>query len=293
MSEKYKCALTLKDCDKLSDSHIFPKFMFNHLKKTGGTVFRAVDSPTRVLQDGFSCRLLGGEAEQMFSKREKWFANHVFRPYINDNTLEFDYDENLFYFSISLLWRLLYLNRSNFNGDIVNCLIGRALEDWRLFLSGEREKPNEFFNIYIAPTRPESFTFCDISIDGNKLSYIKREFDFNILETNTSNDYAVYCKFPYFILWGVLKRDDNLHINYGYRINPLRGKMDFHEFKLNPIIEDFIFQRMLHADECFEKSGKQLSTKASDAISKRLRENKSFIGSELYEIVSKRIRCFF
>jgi hypothetical protein len=289
MTETYKCALTLKVYEKLSDSHIFPKFMYKHLKNNGATAFRLVDCPTRVLQDGYSCQLLGSEAEQMFSKREKWFANHIFRPYINDNKLKFDYDENLFYFSISLLWRLLYLNRGKFNGDILSCLIERVLEDWRLFLSGEREKPNDFFNIYIAPTRPESFSSYNISMDGNKLSYIKREFDSYLGAINTSNDYAVYCKFPYFILWGVLRRDD-LCINFGYRINPQRGEMDFHGFKLNPIIEDFIFQRMLHADECFEKAGKQLPPKASDAIYKRLRENKDFIGSELHEIISKRTR---
>ncbi len=45
------CALTHEEC-KLRDSHIYPKFMWDFLKETGGDRFRSVHAPTQVLQDG-------------------------------------------------------------------------------------------------------------------------------------------------------------------------------------------------------------------------------------------------
>ena len=63
------CPITLKE-DFIRKSHIYPKFMWKHLKSTGGTVFRNAANPTKELQNGEIISLLGEKAEQMFSKRE-------------------------------------------------------------------------------------------------------------------------------------------------------------------------------------------------------------------------------
>ena len=67
------CALTGEKCE-LQESHIYPKFVYKHLKQTGGNRFRAVGNPNKAFQDGFKKPLLGRWAELEFSKREKWFA---------------------------------------------------------------------------------------------------------------------------------------------------------------------------------------------------------------------------
>ena len=77
MREIEICALTGEECE-LRDSHIYPKFMFEAMKKLGGTNFRISNMPNRVLQDGLKKRLLGHNAEQMFSKSENWFAKTFF-----------------------------------------------------------------------------------------------------------------------------------------------------------------------------------------------------------------------
>ena len=45
------CPIT-KCEDDIRKSHIYPKFLWKHLKRTGGTVFRSVDQPTKELQNG-------------------------------------------------------------------------------------------------------------------------------------------------------------------------------------------------------------------------------------------------
>ena len=67
-------------------SHIYPKFIWDFLKDKGGSRFRSVHAPTKVMQDGEKDYLLGNRAEQMFSLREKWFAEHIFMPFC-DNTI--------------------------------------------------------------------------------------------------------------------------------------------------------------------------------------------------------------
>lgn len=76
------CPIT-KCEDDIRKSHIYPKFLWKHLKRTGGTVFRSVDQPTKELQNGLIINLLGSKAEQMFSKREMWFEKNLFTPYVN------------------------------------------------------------------------------------------------------------------------------------------------------------------------------------------------------------------
>lgn len=59
---------------ELQESHIFPKFVINYTKKTGSKYLRSFIEPDKRMQDGIKKHLLGQDAEQDFSKREKWFA---------------------------------------------------------------------------------------------------------------------------------------------------------------------------------------------------------------------------
>lgn len=73
---KGHCKLYDREAE-LMKSHIIPKFAFDYMKKTGG-YFRALNNPNVRVQDGPKKYLLSTEAEQEFSKRERWFANNIF-----------------------------------------------------------------------------------------------------------------------------------------------------------------------------------------------------------------------
>lgn len=108
-----KCGL----CDEhkeLKLSHIVPKFVIRHLKKTSFGAIRNLEDPNIVVQDGEKHYLLCGECEELFSKYERKFANKFFYPYMNDSVKEFDYDQETYYFLTSVSWRSLYLDILDF-----------------------------------------------------------------------------------------------------------------------------------------------------------------------------------
>ena len=67
------CRLTKKETE-IKNSHIYPKFVIEWMKATGSKYQRGYLTPNKRDQDGLKKYLLSEEAEQIFSKREKWFA---------------------------------------------------------------------------------------------------------------------------------------------------------------------------------------------------------------------------
>jgi hypothetical protein len=144
------CALTHEECE-LRKSHIYPKFIWDFLKDKGGSRFRSVNAPTKVMQDGEKDYLLGNRAEQMFSLREKWFAEHIFMPFCNSTILKTkaNYDNNLYYFIVSVLWRRFYTLRDYIKVELrEQCML--ALEEWRKYLLNGVTPP-KFNQIYMMP----------------------------------------------------------------------------------------------------------------------------------------------
>ena len=80
--------------------------------------------------------MLSRKAEQLFSIREKWFSENVFHKYLNNRNAEIIYDENMFYFAISFLWRILVLELEQ--PDIEKFKFVKEMketeEEWRQFL---------------------------------------------------------------------------------------------------------------------------------------------------------------
>ena len=102
---KGNCRLYKRE-DDLQKSHIFPKFVINYTKRTGSKYLRSYLEPNRRMQDGIKSYLLSREAEQEFAKRENWFAEKIFRPYLSGK-VKLEYTSDLYYFAISFLWRIL------------------------------------------------------------------------------------------------------------------------------------------------------------------------------------------
>lgn len=91
-------------------SHIIPKLVGRNLKKTSIGAIRNTENPNKVVQDTEKHYLLCDDCEERFSASETWFANKIYYPYVKRKSDDFDYDERLHYFLISLSWRSLYLD---------------------------------------------------------------------------------------------------------------------------------------------------------------------------------------
>lgn len=204
----------------LKESHIYPKFVINYTKKTGSKYFRKVIEPNKREQDGIKLHLLSERAEQDFSKREKWFAEKIFIPYLSGN-YELSYNENLYYFVISFLWRILVLNlKDNTVKDkwYYN-LIVKAEEEWRDFLiTGKLPVDNLNSNLFFTDRVKENNT----DLKGVDF-YLTRAMDGTIVDNEPQTCLLVYGKFNRFIFWSVLKKYGDESGLKEVEINPKGG----------------------------------------------------------------------
>lgn len=101
------------------------------------------NEPNKVSQDIEKHYMLCRNCENLFSSKEKWFANNIFNPWQNCKQEKFSYDKDLTYFIISLSWRSLYLDLqeyscdSTFNKEILMIML-RAENIMRDYLLGKR-----------------------------------------------------------------------------------------------------------------------------------------------------------
>lgn len=301
------CALTHEECE-LKNSHIYPKFIYDFIKTKGGSRFRSTHAPTRVMQDGEKCFLLGGQAEQMFSLREKWFAENVFMPFCN-NTLsgtKLKYNDNLYYFIVSVLWRRFFTLKDYIKEELrEKCML--ALEEWRLYLLNG-VLPPKFSKIYMMPITPEKFftpyfTFAkgfNITIEdyiNDKTdfypvtSYLTTDFDAEIY--CAPNNYVLFCKIPRFIFWTVIERNDS-ELNLGIRIKPDGGVIDFKRYNIgNGEIKRFIFQRCYEAEKMYREAANKLTDKTLNKMLEHMKQEKNMEhlkNSEIGDLLIERVK---
>lgn len=127
----------------LVDGHEVPKFFFRRMKKEGGGLLRRPVAPNKPLQDGFKLPLLCEECEAKFSRRETRFANDFFHPWMDRRENPEVYNSDTHYFLVSLLWRglILYLQKKPPEAQRWLATLCELEEDWREFLSEEKERP--------------------------------------------------------------------------------------------------------------------------------------------------------
>ncbi|WP_071121186.1 hypothetical protein [Romboutsia timonensis] len=142
------CALCRKQ-DMLEKSHIVPKFIFRRIMKNSPSGFmRNPYDPDVRLQDGSKEYLLCGDCEDRFSKLETKFANKVFHPYKNEKIKDFEYEEWLIRFIVSVNWRTLYLDLLEFlkNGNIDRDTLEEIIKNEEVLREFLLEKRNDIGN---------------------------------------------------------------------------------------------------------------------------------------------------
>jgi hypothetical protein len=119
--------------------------------------FRRMTNPNKLVQDGPKFPLLCKACEGRFSIRESWFSQNVFLPLVRDGHRPQTYDPQLFYFLISLAWRMLCVPRSIPPEEReLTRLIAAADQDWRAFLLEEKPLPEQFQEAHLFIAEPES-----------------------------------------------------------------------------------------------------------------------------------------
>lgn len=205
---------------ELIESHIFPKFIFDWMKRDSGPYLRNGTNPNRRLQDGFKRHLLCRDCEVILGRSETWFAEAFFRPFMNSFQLEFEYGPELFRFLISVHWRVLtdFLDRHASAVSRFLDALRLAEEQWRIFLLNSAPLPAH---------REVHLLFLDVNVNGkqpvrNLNRYLVNAVDGVVVRNETRC--AVYSKFLRFLSYAwVTPLDAKLWVNTA--VDPSGGHM--------------------------------------------------------------------
>jgi len=223
------------------------------MKATGGKFLRGFDNPNQRIQDGPKIYLLSNRAELEFSKRERWFVNNIFRPYLEEGKQSFEYEEQFAYFAISLLWRVLVdeLNDPDIGYDEKYKFLPEVQNEWKLFLS-KGIFPPTFNDLNIMLTdRVSNHTTNGINVD----LYLSRAIDATIISNEKGTTVAVYAKFLRFIFWSVVKGTPNECADI--KINFIKGQLSTPQKIRDDFFGGFLLNRIREIDNTPQPSEKQ------------------------------------
>ena len=193
-----RCRLCERD-QKLRESHILPKFVWDWLKESSVSAIRTSTNPNVRVQDGFKAYLLCEECEQRLSRFEKPFAEHFFRPvHDGESPLGLSYGAWALPFAVSVAWRILIWDGEQGSPlehltDRQRVSAMRAERTWRAYLLGQAKHPSEFEQHVVIFDIIESHTTSDLSPFFNR--YITRTIDMALLASQRSAlTFAKLCK---------------------------------------------------------------------------------------------------
>lgn len=269
------CKLYDVECE-LRKSHIIPKFAFDYLKKTGSRFLRTYSNPDKRVQDGLTKFLLGEMAEQEFSKRERWFANQIFFPYLNENKLEFEYDENLAYFMISVFWRVLLDQLEHPTSAIPELeFLSDTANEWKEFLANSKY-PQNFDNLNILLT--DRLSYAPDNLKGSDV-YLSRTIDATIVVNADYSKVAIYVKFLRFVMWSIVKGEPTNGTNLSVSFLP--NKLILPQSLEDEFFGGFIYNRIKLMNEGPKLSAEQ-EKKIIDEI---IRNEESFLKSDNFKAI--------
>lgn len=185
---------------------------------------RRIEAPNQRLQDGIKRHYLSHEAEQLFSEKEKWFAEHFFNPFLEKDQTNFQYDERLYYFLISVLWRglLHQLELPSIHNDTALSILKKVELDWRAYLLND-SAPLKFSDVNLWLT--DHIKSHDTGVKGLDY-YFTRTLDFTIIADEKGDYISVYCKFLKFVFCSTIKDNNNID-NSAVRVHRGGGSVNY------------------------------------------------------------------
>jgi hypothetical protein len=131
--------------ERLQQSHIIPRFVFQYLLDSSPGLLRASARPNRRIQDGPTMPLLCRACESSFGEHESAFARKLFLPLHVKNVQGLTYGPWALKFGASLVWRVArYMERQGRLDHLTppqQALLREATGRWAGFLRGERVHP--------------------------------------------------------------------------------------------------------------------------------------------------------
>lgn len=253
-----------KLCEKekyLELSHIIPKFIFRHQKKTSPTGnIRSTENPNRVTQDGLKLPFLCGDCEDLFSSWETKFANEIFFKYQAGSADSFPYDEWLTKYLASVSFRVLsYVYHESdlgyFDAEMLEH-IPLAINRLRNYLLGYSTNPGEQRQLLLLLDRSET-------MDTTFNMYLVRGVEFDVVTTDT--DSFIYVKYLKFLQLCPIK----LSSNKGWktaRVALQKGILSVKDHEL----PDYILYRLRAGAETLTSSRSKISENQMSIISDRV-----------------------
>lgn len=262
-------------CDKegkLAESHVIPKFVFKWMKKSGGNYFRSPSNPNQRMQDGIKKHLLCDECEQIFSKSEKWFAENIFYPHLEQKAQFLKYNNNLSRFIISILWR--YLLTRKVDGDDYP---EDVYLDWKSYLNNNSKLKYNKIHFMLLPD--------DWGTEGQPNSFVNRYFnratDMSIIESTDTK--IIYAKFSRFILCVDVIGND--YYFRGTNVLLEGGRFPFAQFIADKNISEYFVNR---AEQIYNLALSRISVGEIEKMKNEVFKNPvEFLKTDLGKTVSK------
>ena len=195
------CSLCKSEA-RLKVSHIIPKFIGKWLKETSLTpYFRVGYEIEKRQQDLFKTELLCEDCEKRFSAWETKFANEIFHPCADDETV-FRYGPWFVKFASSLAWRALQFRKLREVEDVpvLNSIYDDMEFHLSQFLLGREKHVSSYTqHMYLvgeldAPINPGSPMV-------NR--YLARAVEIDFLRNDDLSEVMVYVKIPMFIFLSI------------------------------------------------------------------------------------------
>lgn len=256
---------TCKLCEEEKDlelSHIIPKFVFRHLKKTSPTGhMRSAYNPNRSMQDGLKLPFLCGDCEDVFSIWETKFANEIFFKYQEGKETKFSHDAWLSKYLASISFRVLsyayYENKLDHFDEKMIKNVPLAINQLRNYLLGKSPNPGEQRQLLILLDKTTN------SSDDIFNMYLVRGVEDDVLTTGT--DSFIYVKYLNFLQLCPIKLSSNKGWKSG-RISPSKGVLSVKDHEL----PDYIFKRLKSGARTLAESREKISEKQTNVISNRV-----------------------
>lgn len=171
---------------KLERSHIIPKFVYRYIKKTSPTGrIRNGDNPNKPREDGDVIPFLCGECEDKFSKIETNFNDFVFRKATQNKLEKMEVSEDIFYFSVSLIWRCLKFRLYEILK--IQDLTDKEIQIMNQFLS----KCEDYLNTKNISSI-QNYKFHLMPTNSSRMQYVNFDYDMSSIERGTDHSFRAF-----------------------------------------------------------------------------------------------------
>lgn len=260
MIGKKKICSLCEENKELQDSHIIPSFVITWLKNSSATGFlRTADNPNERFQD-YHEKLLCEDCEQHFGTWEGWFGGNIFHPYRKGETREFDCEDWLHKFILSISWRLIICQRFTFDElpDYGRTPVNDAKTTWHQILQRDSQDVIDPYSHYMILLDDLNLSTPNQDLPIGWDFYTNRAIDAGVLHAKQT---FVYFKFPHIAFFSVVQ-PPNVP---GIKTNEIKSSKKVRPtHRLSREWESFLIERSKLA------TGHEISERQSEKIKEKL-----------------------